>query len=339
LPTKTALAPGARRVSIVRVPDTARTLTFAQAVHRGLQDRPKSLPCQYFYDTAGSRLFERICVLPEYYLTRTEDAILRHHAAEILAGFDQPPALIELGSGSSAKTERLIAQAHALYGDLHYFPIDVSPTILEESAHGLVRRFPRLRVTGYAADYRDAVRELAAHIEGPKCLLFLGSSLGNYTPGDAVALLRGLAAAMVPDDLLILGTDLVKDPAILEAAYNDSQGITARFNLNLLARTNRDLGADFDLSKFAHRALYRPDLARIEMHLESLRDQQVQIPGAQLVARFTAGEWVHTENSHKYTPEALAALAQRSGFFEEAAWTDRENRFRVQRWRVGSGRG
>ncbi|HEV3120611.1 MAG TPA: L-histidine N(alpha)-methyltransferase, partial [Isosphaeraceae bacterium] len=129
-------------------------------------------------------------------------------------------------------------------------------------------------------------------------------------------------------------TDLVKDRAILEAAYNDSQGVTARFNLNLLARINRELGANFNLSTFAHRALYVSDLARIEMHLESQADQEVQIPGAQFMARFGAGEWIHTENSHKYTPEALAALAERSGFVEEAAWTDRENRFRVQRWRV-----
>jgi dimethylhistidine N-methyltransferase len=325
-------------LKIVRMAEPAGHLTFGEVVRRGLQSRPKALPCQFFYDAAGSRLFERICALPEYYLTRTEDGILREHAFEILAGFDQAPALIELGSGSSVKTERLIAAAHELYGDIHYFPIDVSSTILEESAHGLVRRFPRLRVTGFAADYRAAVRELAARVDGPKCLLFLGSSLGNYTPSQASELLRTLADAMTADDRLILGTDLVKDRAALEAAYNDAQGVTAQFNLNLLARINRELGGDFDLAQFAHRAIYRAERERIEMHLESLRNQRARVAAAQLTVAFEAGEWIHTENSHKYSPASLRALAESAGFCEESAWTDPEERFRVQRWRVQSDR-
>jgi L-histidine Nalpha-methyltransferase len=307
---------------------------FALAVRSGLRAKHKTLPCRYFYDDQGSRLFERICDLPEYYLTRTEDAILREHARAMVAGWLADPVMVELGSGSSSKTRRLIEAALQTYGTLHYVPIDVSKAILEESAEGLVRSYSGLRVTGFAANYRDALAGVVERFDRPKLFLFLGSSLGNYEANDAVDLLSLVAGSMDSSDRLLLGTDLDKDPATLEAAYDDSQGVTARFNLNLLERINRELGGGFVPGQFEHRACYRGDLRRVEMHLVSRVDQEVTIPGAGLTVRFAEGESIHTENSHKYTPETLRTLADRSGFQEQAAWTDGEGRFRVQLWRA-----
>ena len=246
----------------------------------------------------------------------------------------QPPCLLELGSGSAVKTQRLIAAALQTYGTLHYIPIDVSATFLEESAQTLVRRFPALSVTGYVADYQTALPVAAAQIDGPKLVVFLGSSLGNYSPEEAVALLGQVARIMRPEDRLLLGTDLAKDRATLEAAYDDAQGVTAQFNVNLLRRINRELGADFDLDQFRHRAVYRPELGRVEMHLIARSDQVVRIPAADLTVRLEAGESIHTESSHKYTRDVLRHLAERSGLIEEAFWVDRDGRFRVQRWRL-----
>jgi dimethylhistidine N-methyltransferase len=221
---------------------------------------------------------------------------------------------------------------------LHYVPIDVSKTILEESAGELVRVFPRLHVTAFAANYRDALAGVVERFERPKLFVFLGSSLGNYEDDAAVDLLSLVAGSMDSSDRLLLGTDLDKAPAILEAAYDDAQGVTARFNLNLLERINRELEGQFDLDRFEHRARYRDDLRRVEMHLVSRHDQKVAIPGAGLTARFAEGESIHTENSHKYTPEILRSLADRSGFQEEAAWTDPDTLFRVQLWRLRASR-
>jgi L-histidine N-alpha-methyltransferase len=326
-----------KRLSIVRVPEERNPETFAQAVRAGLTSSPKTLPCRFFYDGEGSQLFERICDLPEYYLTRTEDAILREHADAMVTGWPDAPVLIELGSGSSTKTRRLIGAALSSYGELHYVPIDVSPTILEASARELVHDFLPLRVTGYAGDYLVALEEIARRIRKPKCIVFLGSSLGNYADAQALALLSHVAALMGPSDRLLLGTDLAKDRATLEAAYDDAQGVTAAFNRNLLVRINRELGGDFDPGSFAHEARYRDDLARVEMHLVSLHAQTVRIPAADLDVVFAAGESIHTENSHKYSLASLASLADRAGFAEEVAWTDTEGRFRVQRWRTRPG--
>jgi len=336
LPLKNKSLVDPEPLTIVRRPETAipDRPRLAEAVRAGLLARPKTLPWEYFYDAEGSALFERICELPEYYLTRTEDAILRDHAPEMVAGLDGDPTLIELGSGSASKTRRLIAAALEHYGTLHYVPIDVSPTILEESARTLVRLFPGLRVTGHVASYRTVLASLTARIPGPKLLVFLGSSLGNYEADDAAGLLDQVARALGPDDRLLLGTDLAKDRALLEAAYDDAQGVTARFNRNILVRINRELGADFDLDEFAHEARYRPDLGRVEMHLVSRKCQLVTIPGAGLEVAFAERESIHTENSHKYTVDGLRSLADHSGFVEDAAWTDRRGFFRVQRWQA-----
>jgi dimethylhistidine N-methyltransferase len=309
------------------------TSALADAVREGLLGDPKSLPCQYFYDEVGSALFERICQVPEYYLTRTEDAILRSHAdAMIDVPGDEPPTLVELGSGSSEKTRRLIRAALTRHGRLHYIPIDVSATAVETSSRRLLRAFPALRVTAFVGDYHDALPEIGARVRGPKLIAFLGSSLGNYATEAAVGLLSRIAAVMTTADRFLLGTDLAKDASILEPAYDDAQGVTSRFNQNLLVRINRELQANFALNDFAHRAVYRPDRGRVEMHLVSLRQQTVEIPGAGLSATFAQGETIHTENSHKYTPAVLVDLARRSGFAEEAFWTDPRNWFRVQRW-------
>jgi L-histidine N-alpha-methyltransferase len=307
---------------------------FAKDVREGLLADPKTLPCKYFYDEEGSRLFEKICDLPEYYLTRTEDSILRDNVAEMVEGWHKSPALVELGSGSSSKTRRLIAAAIKRYGALGYFPIDVSLTILEESARNLKAEFSELRVQGFAGDYRDALGTLCGRIRRPKLILFLGSSLGNYARDEAITLLREVASVMSPDDRFLLGTDLVKDPICLEPAYDDAAGITAAFNRNLLTRINRELGADFDLDQFRHRALYREDLSRIEMHLVARSTHTVTISKSRCKVTFVDGESIHTENSHKYTVCQLRELADLSGFKEEASWTDPLQYFRLQRWRV-----
>jgi L-histidine Nalpha-methyltransferase len=336
LPIEATTSPRAGRLSIIEGGESAGEPpgAFALAVRAGLRATPKTLPCRYFYDDRGSRLFEQICDLPEYYLTRTEDAILREHARAMVAGWLADPVMVELGSGSSSKTRRLIEAALRTYGTLHYVPIDVSKSILEESAEALVDAYPDLRVTGFAANYRDALAGVVERFDRPKLFVFLGSSLGNYETDEAVDLLSLVAGSMDPSDRLLLGTDLDKDATILEAAYDDAQGVTAQFNLNLLTRINRELAGQFDLGKFEHRARYRGDLRRVEMHLVSRMDQEVAIPGAGLTVRFAEGESIHTENSHKYTVETLQPPADRSGLHEEAAWTDPLERFRVQLWRV-----
>lgn len=340
MPIQAAAPTESRRLTIVRPVPTPgprgmdEEQAFARSVREGLLAPQKTLPFTYFYDEAGSDLFEQICRLPEYYLTRTEDAILNEYAPEMVDGWAEPPTLIELGSGSAEKTQRLIAAALERFGPLNYVAIDVSASAVEASARQLVRAFPALRVTGVVGDYHDNLAGIAGRFPGPKLLVFLGSSLGNYEPHDAASLLRGVARVMGPDDRLLMGTDMAKDASVLEPAYDDAQGVTARFNRNLLVRINRVLRADFDPERFGHRAVYRPDLGRVEMRLVSLADQTVHIAEADLTVRFAAGEWVHTENSHKYTLEVLGALADRAGFVEEGAWTDAQSWFRVQRWRT-----
>ncbi|WP_233578102.1 L-histidine N(alpha)-methyltransferase [Tautonia sociabilis] len=323
------------RLEIIR-PEASEedgTDSLASVVRRGLMHAPKFMPCRFLYDAIGSELFERICSLPEYYPTRTEDAILRDWAAEMVVGWAEATTMIELGSGSSTKTRRLIEAALQEYGRLHYVPIDVSEIILEQSARALIQAYPRLSVTGVVADYDTALRAIAGRFPGPKLVVFLGSSLGNFDDEDAVGLLRNLSETIGPEDRLLVGLDLIKDAAVLEAAYDDAEGITAQFGKNLLRRINRELGADFDLDRFGYRARFEAARHRVEIHLVSLRDQVVTIPGAEMVASFAEGETIHIENSHKYTPELIRELASRSGFIEEESWTDPGNLFRVQRWR------
>ncbi|MEW4571240.1 L-histidine N(alpha)-methyltransferase [Tautonia sp. JC769] len=328
--------PKQHRLELIRVKpsEVFESETLPKTVERGLSHRPKYLLCRFIYDAIGSELFEQICDQPEYYLTRTEDAILRDHANAMVDGWDDPPTMIELGSGSSTKTRRLIEAALDRYGSLHYVPIDISGTILEDSARTLIDDYPAIRVTGIASDYDTALRVVAERIQGPKLLVFLGSSLGNFDDEDAVGLLQRIRSTLSADDRFLFGTDLVKDPTILEAAYDDSAGVTARFGKNILTRINRELGGNFDLDGFRYEARFSPEHHRVEMKLISDLEQIVTIPDLDLTVSFGAGESIHIENSHKYTPAILEQLAKQSRFLEEASWTDPDGFYRLQRWRT-----
>ncbi len=336
------LAPN-RRLSIVSLigPRTAHDerTAFAEAVRSGLTSTRRTLPWPYFYDQEGSRLFELICELPEYYLTRTEAGLLREYAEAMVEPLSldcedgEVPTIVELGSGSAVKTQTLIAAALRRHERLHYVPIDVSASALEESARRLVQQFPSLWVTGYVADYRRGLEEIMNRAKGPRLVLFLGSSLGNYETPEAAELLSMIARTMRPTDRLLLGTDMAKDRVVLEAAYDDSSGVTAAFNRNILRRINRELGGDFRVEAFRHRAVYDLYRGRVEMYLVSTCDQTVTIEAAGLHTRFAANEGIHTESSHKYLVSTLEELRARSGFAEAASWTDGRGWFRLQSWR------
>ena len=291
-------------------------MSFLEDVVTGLSLPQKALPPKYFYDDAGSRLFERICRLPEYYLTRAELELTRKHLASITRFARKGCELLEYGSGESLKTRLLI---RALRPRI-YLPVDISVSALEQAAKRLVREFPWLHVVPVAADFSRSLDLPAAR--GPRVAYFPGSTIGNLTPEEAHGFLaRGRAHA----GHMLIGTDLKKDANVLHAAYNDSRGVTAAFNLNLLARINRELGADFDLRRFSHYAFYNAPCSRIEMHLVSLREQEVRI-GAHRFA-FARGESIHTENSYKYSVEEFRALAAAAGFEGKKTWTDRKGLF------------
>jgi dimethylhistidine N-methyltransferase len=298
---------------------------FATDAVKGLSAKPKFMLAKHFYDAEGSRLFERIMRLPEYYPTRSEMQVLREKAREIAAAIPQGAALIEFGSGSTAKIRILLESAPKLAA---YVPVDISAEYLEEEAAALRRDFPKLAVLPVVADFTKPF-ELPAKVRAlPRAGFFPGSTIGNFEPLAAVAFLRNAARILGRDAVLIVGVDLVKDPDVLRAAYNDSAGITAAFNLNLLARMNRELGAGFDLAAFEHRAIYNRERQRIEMHLKSRKRQKVSLNGATFA--FERGETIHTENSYKYTPEGFASLARQAGWLERALWTDKNGYFSVR---------
>jgi dimethylhistidine N-methyltransferase len=282
----------------------------------GLSLPQKTLPPKYFYDDAGSRLFERICRLPEYYLTRTELSLTRRHIGSIARFAGSGGELVEYGSGESLKTRLLI---RALRPSA-YLPVDISEAALRAAAQRLAREFPGLRIAPVHADFSRPL-ELPPS-KRRRLVYFPGSTIGNLMPGEAHAFLsmtRGQAARM------LVGVDLKKDANVLHAAYNDSRRVTAAFNLNLLARINRELGADFDLKRFGHYAFYNAPLGRIEMHLVSLERQHVRIARHRFA--FDAGESIHTENSYKYSVEDFRALAAQAGFTAKRVWMDRKGLF------------
>jgi dimethylhistidine N-methyltransferase len=291
---------------------TATAPDLLEAVIAGLSAQPKSLPCRFFYDRQGSILFEEICELPEYYVTRTEDEILRCSAAGLAARIPAEVELVELGSGSSRKTRRLIEALLSRQRALRYVPIDISEAMLRETSATLQQRYPRLSVSPLPLEYSEALRRLPETRRGPMLLLFLGSNLGNFQPVEALRFLRSIRSAMEPEDHLLLGLDLQKDPAVLNAAYDDAAGVTARFNLNILRRLQRELGAELDLTGFRHRAFYHQPAGRVEMHLVSQRDQEICVAGR--VFPLAADETIHTENSHKYTLPQIRELAREAGF-------------------------
>lgn len=296
---------------------------FLREVIRGLSASPRVIPPKFFYDEEGSRLFDRICETPEYYLTRTENAILRARAGEIAERVGADCVLVEPGSGSCEKVRLLLdAVCPAVY-----VPVDISGDYLRSAAETVSREYPWLDVHAACADFTRPIK-LPIGTDGRRRLAFFpGSSIGNFEPGHAVEFLASIAALVGPGGGLVIGVDLKKDPAILNAAYNDAEGVTAAFNLNLLTRINRELGADFDIGTFRHEAFYNPEQGRVEMHLVSVRDQVVELDGMRF--EFGEGENIHTECSYKYSIEEFKSLAARAGFGSAAVWTDPEALFSV----------
>lgn len=320
------------RLTVHRLARAGEANEFAADVRQGLTARPKVLPPKYFYDDLGSKLFEAICRLPEYYLTRAESEILSHHAEAIIEATDGPARLIELGSGSAEKTRYLIDALLQRQPELDYLPVDISDASLETSSLELLKTYPDLRITAYAADYFTALAALAdAKRNKPNyrrtIALFLGSNIGNFDERESRAFLRAVRRVLDVGDALLLGADLKKSAEVLVPAYSDALGVTAAFNLNLLARINRELGGDFALQKFAHGARYNDKQGRIEMHLVSHEAQRVRLRALDLEIRFEAGETIHTENSYKFDAEQLALLARDTGFALRQTWRDAAEKF------------
>lgn len=305
--------------------ETARERFRADALH-GLGQVPKRLSPKYFYDRAGSELFDAICELPEYYVTRAETSIMRARVHEVVASWGSAVRVVEPGAGSGTKT-RLVLEALGPQRCLEYVPVDISREHLGQAAARLRADYPWLRVTPHAADF-VADMPLSSTKDGARTVVYFpGSTIGNFDPPDAERLLARFRRAAGLGGTVVMGVDLKKDPAMLHAAYNDAQGVTAAFNRNVLARMNRELGATFDLDAFAHYAFYEPVHGRIEMHLVSLRRQEVVVSGRKL--RFAEGESIRTECSYKYDLPGAERLARRAGLHLIDAWLDDDRRFAV----------
>ena len=291
--------------------------SFVAEALAGLTATPKKMTPKFFYDSAGSELFERITELPEYYPTRCELEILQAHAADIAALFPRGAALIEFGSGSSRKTRLLLDRAGAIQA---YVPVDISAEFLRQQAQSLCAEYADVAMLPVAADFLSPF-ELPAEIAAlPRVGFFPGSTIGNLEPHEAAAFLLQAGKILGAGAVFVIGVDLIKDEKVLFKAYNDSAGVTARFNRNILVRMNRELSANFDIASFEHHAFYNSERSRIEMHLASTRRQKVRIGEA--MVEFRAGETIHTENSYKYSIESFQALALGSGWSPLKAWTD-----------------
>ena len=308
---------------------------FALDVRDGLTKiGQRELPSKYLYDEVGSELFEAICLLQEYGLTRADTRLLQRYAGEIISQMPLPTHVAELGSGSGKKT-RFILEALACRRQTFYYPIEISPAALAACEKEL-GQLDCVSLVGYEKPYLEGLRAVAARREAGEhlCVLFLGSTIGNFDRPAADDFLRQVREALQPGDTLLLGTDFEKDVKTQLLAYDDPVGVTAAFNLNLLARLNRELGADFHLRDFRHLALWNSSERRIEMHLQSLRRQRVDIPGAALLVRMEEGETIWTESSHKYRPQGPAEMAARAGFRQIAQWVDEEWPFAQNLWLV-----
>lgn len=307
--------------------------SFAEDVEQGLSSSPKTLPCKLFYDQAGSALFEQITRLPEYYLTRTELEILTDRSGEIAQEVHPGVTVVELGSGTATKTTTLLQAFARRQLRVPYLPVNISPAALAEARDRVESQCPRVSVRPVVADFADGFGFLR-NIPGRKLVLYLGSSIGNFDPGPAVEMLSQIRSQLAPGDALLLGTDLVKDPSILVPAYDDAQGVTARFDKNILARLNRELGANFDLDFFRHVAIWNPADSRMEINLESLRPQVVDLGLLNRRIRFANGERIHTENSYKYTMPMVREMLENSGFSLNATWFDHRSWFALHLARV-----
>ncbi len=301
---------------------------FAADVREGLSAAAKHLSCKYFYDEEGSRLFEEICELPEYYPTRAERSILDAHAGDIVRRLAPATSMVELGSGSSTKTQLLIDAFLSAHEQLRYLPIDVSATMLAESCAQLARTRPALELVPIAAEYEPGLQRIRQLEAGrPKIILWLGSSIGNYAPEEAGGFLQSLRAMLSPSDRLLVGIDLRKGRKVLERAYDDAAGTTARFNRNLLIRINRELGGHFDVDRFDHRAVWHERAGCVSMYLVARGKQRVRIDELEMTVSFRDGEAIHTESSYKYSPAEIDALAADSGLAVEQRWRDDLGRF------------
>jgi L-histidine N-alpha-methyltransferase len=306
-------------------------------VHRGLLRRPRSLPPWMFYDARGSRIFERITQLAQYYPTRTERNILASCCDDIIAAAcpykSEAVRVVELGAGTASKTTILLDAALRSQGEVLYAPVDVSSDALDVACETIATSLPEVCMSPIVANYVTHPPELEP-FDGTTLGLYIGSSIGNFAPEEASTILRNLRGQLQCGDALLLGVDMVKDEPTLLAAYDDRDGVTAEFNLNMLHRLNRELDADFDLSKFRHHALWNPASSRIEMHLESTRDQSVRIAAANVDLDFAAGETIHTENSYKFTDASICTLLEEAGFEVEQTWMDKRGWYSVTLARV-----
>ncbi len=304
---------------------------FLEEALAGLSARRKAISPKWLYDARGSALYELICEVPEYYPARTELAILQAHARAIARAVGPRALVFEFGSGSGKKTERLLS---ALVEPVAYLPVDISPQALLPAAAALRRRFPALEIRPVVGDFTDGVHLPDTGLQPSRRLSFFpGSTIGNFDPPDAVAILRRMAREAGSGGALLIGVDAPKDVATLERAYDDREGVTAAFDLNLLVRMNRELGADFRLSGFRHRSVWNRRLSRVEMHLESTADQAVHLGGATIV--FRAGESIHTESAYKWEPRAFDALAALAGWRPEQSWSDERAWFTVRLYTRG----
>ena len=303
---------------------------FGADVAVGLQRSQKAIPPKYFYDHRGSLLFEQICQQPEYYLTRTEASILRAHVTDIWDEVGKC-TIVELGSGSSVKTRLLLDEGQRRHLQLHYVPIDISASMLEVTANALVNEYPGLVIDALATDYFNGLTALPN--DTPRLVIFLGSNLGNFSPEEQARLFTHLTQTLQPGDFFLLGCDLQKPVTILESAYNDAAGVTAAFNLNLLQRMNRELSAEFDLSRFSHLAFYNQPLHQIEMHLQSEEKQEVMIADLDLQVSFRTEETIHTEISRKFSPTEVCTQLALCGFQRRALWFDANEWFMVALFR------
>jgi L-histidine Nalpha-methyltransferase len=311
------------RVPVKRQDPEVSGARFAADVRHYLSQKPRQLPSRYLYDALGSALFDAICRLPWYRVTRAETALLARYGAAILSSVEGVTDLVELGSGNGAKLATLIAAGRVPMRGLDVHLIDVSREALETASRAL-GIFDQVRVVAYQATYEDGLDDVGRAIgkNGRTLALFLGSNIGNFDPPGAETILRRVRATLRPGDAFLLGADLVKPERDLQLAYDDPLGVTAAFNRNLLVRINRELGADFDVASYGHRAEWNADVSRVEMHLVSLRPQRVRIPAADLELTMTEGETIWTESSYKYRTDELRALLERCGFTDRTRWVD-----------------
>jgi L-histidine Nalpha-methyltransferase len=325
---------GNERFQVHEMDSEVHQYNFAQDVTVGLTAPQKWLPPKYFYDDRGSQLYEQICALPEYYLYRAELDILSTYAGEIYAEIGDL-ALVELGSGSATKTRHLLAAYERAGRTFRYCPVDISRGLILDTSNLLLEEYRHIKIHAMHADFAQQPEVIQALELETKAVVFLGSTLGNFTPAESLAFLQRIAAVLGPNDFFLLGIDLKKSPAVVLPAYDDAQGVTAAFNLNILHRINAELGGQFSSRSFQHMALYDAERGCIEMHLRSLIDQQVPIAKIGRTMSFVKEETIHTESSYKYSADGIRDLAYQANLILRRTWFDAQQRFLVALFRLG----